>query len=50
MRFSHCSLMNTSLRESSKFPMLSISIPSSPSSTTTAFSEGFSSSMKARDF
>ena len=47
MRFSHSSSMNTSPGESSKFPMPSISIPSSPSSTITTFSEGLSSSVKA---
>ena len=50
MRFSHSSSMNKSLCESSKFPMSSISIPSSPSSTITIFSDGLSSSMKTRDF
>ena len=41
-RVSHSSSMNTSLGESSKFPMLSISIPSNPSSIITFFSEGLS--------
>ena len=39
MRFPHSSLMNTSLGESSKFPMSSISMQSSSSSTITFFSE-----------
>ena len=42
MRFSHSSLMNTSLGESSKFQMSYISIPSSYSSTI-ATSEGLPS-------
>ena len=39
MRFPHSSLMNTSLGESSKFPMSSISMQSSSSSTITFFSK-----------
>ena len=39
MRLPHSSLMNTSLGESSKFPMSSISMQSSSSSTITFFSE-----------
>ena len=50
MRFSHSSSMNTSPGESSKFPMSSISISSSPSSTITFFSERLPSSIKARVF
>ena len=41
MRFSHSSSMITSLGESFKFPMSSLSMPSSPSSTIRYFSEGF---------
>ena len=39
IRFPHSSLMNTSLGESSKFPMSSISMQSSSSPTITFFSE-----------
>ena len=39
MRFPHSLSMNTSLGESSKFPMSSISIQSSPFSTITFFYE-----------
>ena len=39
MRFPHSSSMSTSLGESSKFPMSSISMQSSSSSTVTFFSE-----------
>ena len=46
MSFPHSSSMNTSLGAFSKFPMTSISIPSSSSSAITASSEGLSSTMK----
>ena len=46
MRFSHNLLMNTSLGESSKFPMTSLSMSSTSSSTITTFSEGLPSWMK----
>ena len=39
MRVTHSSMMNTSLGESSKFRMLSVSIQSSSPSTITFFSE-----------
>ena len=47
MRFPHSSFMNTSLGQSSKFPMSSISKQSSSSSTTTFFSEELLFLMKA---
>ena len=43
-------LTNSSLGESFKFLVSSIFIPSNPSSTITTFSEGLSSSIKARAF
>ena len=46
IRFAHASSMNTSLGEFSRFPMSSISIQSS-SSSTTFFSEGLFFSIKA---
>ena len=47
MRFPDFSSMNTSLGESSKFPMSSISISSSSSSIITLFSESLSFSIKS---
>ena len=46
VRLSRSSLINTSLGESSKLPISSISIQSSSSSTVTFFSEGLLFSMK----
>ena len=48
MRFSNSSSRNTSLGQSSKFPISSISISSSPPSTIAFFSERLSSSIKAQ--
>ena len=49
-RFLHFSSMNISLGESSKLPMLYMSVPSKPSLRFYFFSEGLYSSMKARVF
>ena len=49
LRFPHSSSMNISLGKSIKFPIPSISIPSSSSSTVTTLFEGFLLQRK-RDF